>query len=67
MWLCKDKLKGKEAHFRLSSASQSTRVFETRTATGREYFARQDNGIPLDFLLIVSNGKKIIGNVNVVV
>ena len=35
------------------------RVFETWTATGREYFAI--------FVLLISNGEKILSNVNVVV
>ena len=45
MRLCEDKLKGKTAHFRLPSVigsligSLSTRVFETRTATGSELFS----------------------------
>ena len=47
--------------------SLNTRVFETRTATGREHFARQNNGVPQIFILIISNGEKILSNVNVVV
>ena len=43
------------------------RVFETRTATGRENFACQDSGVSKTFILIISNGKMILGNVNVVV
>ena len=46
----------------------SMRVFETQTATGREHFACQDIGVSQIFiLLIISNGKKIHSNVNVVV
>ena len=47
--------------------SLSTRVFETRTATGKEHFAFQDSGFSHIFTLIISNGEKILGNVNVVV
>ena len=50
-----------------SIGSLSTRVFETRTATGREHFACQDSGISQIFILIISNGEKIVSNVNVVV
>ena len=42
------------------------RVFETRTATGRENFVCQDSGVPQIFILIISNGGKILSNVNVV-
>ena len=48
-------------------ASLSTRVFETRTANGRENFACQDSGVSQIFILIISNGEKILSNVNVVV
>ena len=44
----------------------STRVFETRTATGREHFACQESGISQIFVLIISNGEKILSNVTVV-
>ena len=47
--------------------SVSTRVFERRTTTGREHFACQDSGVSQTFILIISNGEKILGNVNVVV
>ena len=47
--------------------SLSTRVFETRTATGREHFACQGSGISQIFILIISHGEKILSNVNVVV
>ena len=47
--------------------SLSTPVFETRTTTGREHFACQDSGISQIFILIISNGEKIVSNVNVVV
>ena len=36
------------------------RVFETRTATGREHFARQDSGVFQ--CLIISHGEKILSN-----
>ena len=45
----------------------STRVFETRTATGREHFACQGSGASQIFILIISNGEKILRNVSVVV
>ena len=47
--------------------SLSTRVFETRTATGREHFTCQDSGVSQIFVLIISNGEKILSNVNLVV
>ena len=47
--------------------SLSTRVFETRTATGSEYFARQDSGLSQIFKLRVSNSEKILSDINVVV
>ena len=47
--------------------SLSTHVFETRTATGSEHFAFQDSGVSQIFILIISNGEKILSNVNVVV
>ena len=46
--------------------SLSTRVFETRTATGREHFACQDRIVPQIFILLISNGEKILSNLNVV-
>ena len=42
-------------------------VFETRTATGRENFTCHESGVCQVFILIISNGEKILGNVNVVV
>ena len=50
-----------------SIGSLSTRVFETRTATGREHFTCQDSGVSQIFVLIISDGEKILSNVNVVV
>ena len=47
--------------------SLSTRVFETLTATGSEYFARQDIGLNQIFILIIYNGEKILSDINVVV
>ena len=47
--------------------SLSTRVFETRTATGSEHFACQDNGVSQTFILIICNGEKMRSNINVVV
>ena len=43
------------------------RVFETRTATGRENFACQDSAVSQIFILIISNGEKILSNGNVFV
>ena len=45
----------------------STHVFEVRKATGREHFACQDSGVSPILILIISNGEKILSNVNVVV
>ena len=50
-----------------SLGSLSTRVFETRTATGREQFAFLDRIVSQIFILFISNGEKILSNVNVVV
>ena len=47
--------------------SLSMRVFETRTATGKEHVVSQDSGVSQIFILIISNGEKILSNVNVVV
>ena len=44
--------------------SFSTRVFETRTATGREHFACQDSGISQNILLTIPNGGKIPNNIS---
>ena len=46
--------------------SLSMRVFETRTSTGREHFACQDNAVSQIFIPIIANGEKILSNVNVV-
>ena len=51
----------------LIQGSLSTRVFETRTATGREPFAFLDRIVSQIFILFISNGEKILSNVNVVV
>ena len=50
-----------------TTGSLSTRVFETRTATGREHFACQDRGVSHIFILIIPNGEKVLSNVNVIV
>ena len=47
--------------------SLSTRVFETRTATGREHFTCHDSGVSQIFVLIISDGEKILSSINVVV
>ena len=41
-------------------ASLSTHVFETLARTGREYFACQGSGVLQIFILIISNGEKMI-------
>ena len=46
--------------------SLSTRVFETRRATGRGHFACQDRIVSQIFILLVSRKEKILSNVNVV-
>ena len=43
------------------------RGFETQRATGREHFAREGSGLFQIFILIISNGEKILSNVKVVV
>ena len=47
--------------------SLGTPVFEMRTATGSEYFARQDSGLSQIFKLRASNSAKILIDINVVV
>ena len=47
--------------------SLSTRVFGTRTVTGREPFVCHDSDVSQIFILIISNGEKILSNVNMVV
>ena len=46
----------------MTLGSLSTRVFEMRTATGRGHFAYQDSGVSQ---IIISNGEKILSNINV--
>ena len=45
--------------------SLSTRVFETRTATGREHSVCQDSGVYHIFILIIHNREKVLSIVNV--
>ena len=47
--------------------SLSPRVFEIRAATGSDHFACQDSGVSQIFIFIISNGERILNNVNVVV
>ena len=47
--------------------SLSTRIFETRTATGREHFECQESGVSIIFILIIFKGKTILSSVNVFV
>ena len=47
--------------------SLSMRVFETRTEAGKEHFGSQDSDVSQIFILIISNGEKILSNVDVVV
>ena len=42
-------------------------VFEAWTATRREHFACEDSGVFQICILIISNGEKVLGNVDVVV
>ena len=46
--------------------SLSTRVFETRTATGREHSVCQDSGVSHIFILIIHNREKVLSIVNVI-
>lgn len=41
--------------------------FETRTASGKEHYGSQDSDVSQNFILIISNGEKILSNVDVVV
>ena len=41
------------------------RAFEKRTATGREHFAFQNCGVSQIFVLVISNGEKVLSNINV--
>ena len=50
-----------------SVGTLSKRIFETRTATGRDHSTYRDGGVSKIFILIMSNGEKILRNVNVVV
>ena len=43
--------------------SLSTRVFETRTATGREHFACKDSDVSQIFIQIIPNGEKVLSKV----
>ena len=47
--------------------SLSTRVFETRTATGSEDFTCKDRIVSKIFIPLISNDEKILRNVNMVV
>ena len=51
----------------LPSSLRKLPVFEPRTATGSENFARQDRGLSQIFKLIVSTSEKRLNNINVVV
>ena len=46
------------------SRSLSTRILETRTATRRDNFSCQDRIVSQIFILLISNGEKILGNAN---
>ena len=54
------------AQLKTLSSLLNTRVFETRTATGREHIACQDSGVSQVFILILFNGENILSYVNVV-
>ena len=45
----------------------STRVFETRTATGREHSVCQDSGVSHIFIVIIQNREMVLSIVNVMV
>ena len=45
----------------------STRVFETRTATGREHSMCQDSGVSHIFIVIIQNREMVLSIVNVMV
>ena len=47
--------------------SLSTRVFETRTAIGREHSVCQDSDVSQIFILIIHNRENILSIVNVMV
>ena len=54
-------------HQGVCKGSLRTRVFETRTATGKEHLTCQDSGVSQIFILIISNREKIPSNINIVV
>ena len=45
----------------------STRVFETRTATGRGHSVCQDSGVSHIFILIIQNREMVLSMLNVMV
>ena len=49
------KVKREKRLRKIELGSLSLRVFETRTATGREHFVFQDSGVSHIFILIISN------------
>ena len=51
---------------KLFRATLSTRVFETRTATGRDNFASWDSIVSQIFILLISNEEKLLSNVKMV-
>ena len=52
---------------RVLKGSLTTRVFETRTPTGREDFACLDRTVSQICILLIFNGENILSNVNMVV
>ena len=62
-----EKLYFRENQTTINLGSLSTCVFETRTATEREYFVCEDRSVSQISMLLISNGEKIVSNVNVVV
>ena len=50
---------------KLVLGSLSTRVFETRTPTGREHSVCQDSGVYHIFILIIHNREKVLSIVSV--
>ena len=51
--------------FKTLIGSLGTRVFETRTATGRGHSVCQDSGVSHIFMLIIHNREKVLSIVNV--
>ena len=67
-YLSRDTLKQFIIIYRLLFETPSNIIIKNACcATGRESFVFQDSGVSHNFILIISNEEKILGNVNVVV